>query len=318
VQSAKARGSLRDAMTAAPIEKNGQPVTSLATLRTQWMDVDPATAKQWLDNNLRNRPLKDDVIQAYARDMLNGTWVATHQGVAFNDRDELIDGQHRLRAIVLSGCTVKMMVTFGLPSEIKGKEMTTMDAVDRGACRSVADQLLLQHGFRNAGITAAVCRSLAALCSGEKTRRLSVGQTLEIYRVFEEPVRFVIDGRVKEHGLRQAGLLAGFAFAIAADQGARPLYAILLAGDGPAAKKGSALGHLRRFLLSDEAKLLNRGTDRGLAELVLQAIHLERKSQTIWKLEPAPEGANRYRTAQPDRVEKIAALFRLPKPAKAT
>jgi hypothetical protein len=188
-----------------------------------------------------------------------------------------------------------------------------MDAVDRGACRSVADQLLIQHGFRNAGIMAAVCRSLAALCSSERTRRLSVGQTLEIFRAFEEPVRFVIDGRVKEHGLRQAGLLAGFAFAIAADPGVRPLYTILLAGDGPAAKKGSGLRHLRAFLLSEEAKLLTRATDRGLAELVLQAIHLERLGRSISRLEPSPEGADHYREAQRDRVQKIAALFTLPK-----
>jgi hypothetical protein len=128
-------------------------------------------------------------VDAYARDMLNGVWVPTHQGLAFNDRDELIDGQHRLQAIVKSGCTVRMMVTFGLASVIDGKEMTTMDAVDRGRTRSVADQLKIQHGFKDGAITAAICTNLAAICSQERTRRLSVGQTLEIFRAFEGPIR---------------------------------------------------------------------------------------------------------------------------------
>jgi hypothetical protein len=209
------------------------------------------------------------------------------------------------------------MVTFGLPAAIDGKEMTVMDTVDRGATRSVADQLAIQHGFKNAGITAAICRSIAALCSSERTRRLSVGQTLRILRLFEAPILFVIEGRVKEHGLKQAGVLAGFAFAIAADPAVRPLYTILLAGDGPATKRGSALRHLRSFLLSEEAKLLNRGTDRGLSELVLQAIYLERHAKTIARLEPSPVGAEHYRAALHEQVAKVAGLFRLPDAAKA-
>jgi hypothetical protein len=317
VAAGKSRGLIQAAGEQVPVKKDGAPAAELGGVRSQWIDVTPAMASDWLHNNFRNRPVKQDVVQAYARDMLNGTWAPTHQGLAFNDRDELIDGQHRLLAIVLSGRTIRMMVTFGLPSAIDGKEMTTMDAVDRGASRSVADQLTIQHGFKNAGITAAVCRSIAALCFSDRTRRLSVGQTLEIFRLFEAPILFVIDGRVKEHGLRQAGVLAGFAFAIAADPAVRPLYTILLAGDGPAAKRGSPLRHLRVFLLSEEAKLLNRGTDRGLSELVLQAIYLERGGKTIAGLESAPEGAAHYRAALRDHVEKVAGLFRLPEPAKA-
>jgi hypothetical protein len=317
VQAAKSRGALQAPGEPVQVKKEGEPAAALGGVRSQWIDVTPAMASDWLHNNFRNRPVKQDVVQAYARDMLNGTWAPTHQGLAFNDRDELIDGQHRLLAIVLSGRTIRIMVTFGLPAAIDGKEMTIMDTVDRGATRSVADQLAIQHGFKNAGITAAICRSIAAFCSSDRTRRLSVGQTLAIFRIFEESVLCVIDGRVKEHGLRQAGVLAGFAIALAADPAVRPLYTILLAGDGPAAKKGSALRHLRTFLLSEEAKLLNRGTDRGLSELVLQAIYLERQAKSVARLDPAPEGADHYRAALHEQVAKVAGLFRLPELAKA-
>src|SRR5258708_2556984 len=137
VDAGKRSGMVHGPGEAAPVKKDGRPVAAESGLRSQWMEIDPFKAKIWLNNNFRNRPVKQDVIASYARDMKNGTWMPTHQGVAFNDRDELIDGQHRLHAIILSGRTVRMMVTFGLPSKIEGKEMTTMDCVDRGATRSV-------------------------------------------------------------------------------------------------------------------------------------------------------------------------------------
>lgn len=323
VQLGKERGLISGAGTAGRIDKTGDAAAQLGGVRSQWMNITPAKAKTWLENNFRNRPLSEDVVHAYARDMINEVWIETHQGLAFNDKDELIDGQHRLHAIVLSGVTVRMMVTFGLPSAIAGKEMTTMDAVDRGRTRSVADQLKIQHGFKDGSITASICKSLAAICSSDRTRRLSVGQTLEIFRAFEAPVQWVIAHRSKEVGLRQAGALAGFAFAIATEQDANgrnvdvgtgkiaAMFGALVSGED--LKPRSAITHLRTFLTSDEAKLLTRGTDRGLAELVLQAIFLEQQRKPVTKLELAPTGADHFRTLQKERVDKVAAMFALPK-----
>lgn len=319
VDAGKRAGLVRGPGEAVAIEKTGRPVAAEAGLRSQWMDITPTMAKHWLENNFSNRPVKQDVIAAYARDMINGTWVATHQGVAFNDRDELIDGQHRLMAIVKSGCTIRMMVTFGLPSVIAGKEMTTMDCVDRGAPRSVADQLAIQHGMKNASIIAQTARSIAALCSNERTRRLSVGHTLEIYRAFQEAIDHVIARRSAEHGLKQAGVLAGFAFAIMSKWNGKAfaggaaaicaMYERLVTGEE--LKDRTAIKHLRAFLTSEEAKLLSRGTDRGVSELVLQAIWLETKGKPIAKLELGTDGADFFRSEQTERFDQIASLFRL-------
>ena len=318
VQAGKQRGELRGATDPVVIEKKGAPATALGGIRTVWMTIDPADAKKWLENNFVNRPVWDDVVLAYARDMFNGLWVSTHQGIAFNDKDALIDGQHRLLAIVLSGVTIRMMVTFGLPSMIEGREMTTMDAVDRGRTRSVADQLTIQHGIKNGRITASICASLAGLCCTERTRRLSVGETLDIFRAFESPIEWVIMHRSRQHGFRCVGVLAAFAFALSTEEGffggATPIaqmYDRLLNGDG--LRDRSPIRHLRGFLVSDDAKLLSRGTDRGLAELVLQAVHLERANKSVAKLEMATDGAEHFRKLQPERVAKIASYFRLPK-----
>lgn len=320
VQLGKDRGLIRGPQDAVAVQKNGEAAAALGQVRSQWMDVDPATAHRWLENNFRNRPLSQDVVLAYARDMQRGVWVPTHQGVAFNDRDELIDGQHRLHAIILSGCTIRMMVTFGLPSKIEGFEMTTMDAVDRGRTRSVADQLKIQHGMKDGSIIAAIAASLATLCSAQRTRRLSVGQTLEIYRAFEEPVDFVIAHRVRTIGLRAVGVLAAFVFALGPERDIMEnppaiarMFQRLMSGEG--LRDRSPLAALRAFLVSEDAKLLSRQTDRGLAELVLHAVNLELAGASVDTLEMSTAGVETFRAAQAERVNKIAELFRLPERA---
>ena len=310
VAKGKAAGTIREAGTAAAIQKNGTPVATSGEMRTQWMDIDPGTAAHWLQNNFRNRPLYEDVITAYARDMANGDWPATHQGIAFNDRDELIDGQHRLHAVIRCGKTIRMMVTFGLASVLAGKQATTMDAVDRGRPRSVADQLKIQHGMKNGSAIAMICASLAGLCQNERTRRLSVGQTLDIYRAFRPAVDWVIEFRSNAAGLKAKGVLAACAFAVAADVALKARCHQIFTGDFDSPQ--TPLRLLRDFLVSDDAKLLNRGTDRGLAELTLLALQLDVAGEVVERLQLTQAGLHAFQALQPARVAKVAGLFALP------
>lgn len=327
IEAAKQSGLVRDQHTTVPISRNGaeavtappasiapaapaKPSDAPAGVHCQWIDVDPGLAAHWLQNNFRNRPVAEDVVAAYARDMVNGEWVSTHQGIAFNDRDELIDGQHRLLAIIRSGITVSMLVTFGLKSDIKGKEVTTMDAVDRGRTRSVADQLKIQHGLKNGSKIAGICQTIAALCFRARTRRLSVGQTLTIYRMFQDEVDWTIRFASRSPGLRAKGVAAACTFAIAADPKLKDICHRIYTGEG--IEPATPIHQLRAFLVSDEAKLLNRGTDRALSELVLHAIHLHIAGETVERLELAETGRLAFSALQPDRVKQVAAIFQLP------
>jgi hypothetical protein len=324
VELGKSRGLIKGADDKATINKNGINLAQLANVWMQKVDVTPEMAAYWLRNNFRNRPISDDVVTAYARDMLAGQWVFTHQGIAFNDQDQLIDGQHRLKAIIKANITVPMMVTFGLPSKIDGKEMTTMDCVDRGRTRSVADQLKIQHGISNASIIAAVCGSIANLCFGERTRRLSVGHTLIIYKEFSHAIDWVISHRSKHKGLKAAGVLAGFAFAMASEgrfwegkMTACKMFESVMTGLH--LKDGTAMALLHKFLTSEESALFTPSLNRGLAELVLHAIYLDLQGALVEKLDPPEDGQEypgviHFRELQKGPAEKIAALFALPKP----
>lgn len=100
-------------------------------------DIDPETAKGLLGGNTRNRNLRARVVDSYAADMKAGAWQENGESIKIATDGTLIDGQHRLHAVVDSGTTQRMLVVRGLPME-------TQDVVDTGAKRSFADVLKLR------------------------------------------------------------------------------------------------------------------------------------------------------------------------------
>ena len=82
-------------------------------MQSQIMEVTPSLAAEWLKSNNFNRNISHPTVARYASDMCNGKWKLTHQGIAFDGQGVLVDGQHRLSAVIKSGVTVPMMVTWG-------------------------------------------------------------------------------------------------------------------------------------------------------------------------------------------------------------
>lgn len=92
-------------------------------MKTKLQKITPAMAEKWLATpNTKNRKLRQRTVEAFAADMRRGKWHITHQGIAFDEAGNLLDGQHRLAAIVKSGCTIEMLVTTGLPQSSGGGE----------------------------------------------------------------------------------------------------------------------------------------------------------------------------------------------------
>jgi hydrogenase maturation factor len=292
-------------------------------LVTGWFNITPERAIAWLDYNVCNRKLNTNKVQSFARQHAGGDFIATHQGIAFNTADELADGQHTLKMIVLTGQPLTRMVTFGLPKKPAGKNYTTMDVIDAGG-RSVSDQLTISHGLKDASAIKQICAALSSLCYGARTRNLSVGQTLAVYESFKPSVDFVIAQRVKQTGLRQAGVLAGFAFAHAAfGAPVEKWFAEMNTGTGliseaeylkhrKAEKAARPIEHLRYFLISDESALFSKSMSRAIAEVTVQVIYAEAQKAKTLGLEQAPVGTKWFAAKQKDCVAQIANLFKLP------
>lgn len=137
-----------------------------SALNAEVTTISPSVARQWLDTNTHNRPLKARFVERLARDMKNGNWRITGEAIKFSESGQLLDGQHRLAAIVAADVPITSMVIYGLPAE-------TQDYMDAGIPRKAADVLGL-HGIANSFNTAAAFRFLIAekhgrIVSGGKT-----------------------------------------------------------------------------------------------------------------------------------------------------
>ena len=102
-------------------------------MRSEILKITPEMAKAFLERNMKNnRRVNHDTVKRYARIMKGGGWNLTHQGIAFDENGELIDGQHRLQAIIIANVPVTMMVTYGVP-HTDGEAFT----IDAGRKRTV-------------------------------------------------------------------------------------------------------------------------------------------------------------------------------------
>ena len=126
-------------------------IPSKETITSQIVTITPAQASSWLDaNKFHNRNLSDRNVDRIARDIKAGKWVFDGNPIRFDKENNILDGQHRLWAIVKSGKTVKSAVIRGLENEAKM-------VIDSGKSRSNTDFLHFQ-GYQNASVLAAVAR----------------------------------------------------------------------------------------------------------------------------------------------------------------
>lgn len=82
------------------------------------MAITPAIARDWLTYRSfdGNRKTDDEWAMSLAVIMDAGGWFEdSHQGLAFDEQGKILDGQHRLRAIELSGKSIKFWVFPDVP-----------------------------------------------------------------------------------------------------------------------------------------------------------------------------------------------------------
>ena len=108
------------------------------------MTVTPRDASEWLKCNKNNRPVRRRHIEFLAREILSGNWQVNGQAIIIADNDEILDGQHRLFAIIEAGKSIRTMVVYGISKE-------AFKTIDTGALRTGADALSLH--FHDVGPT---------------------------------------------------------------------------------------------------------------------------------------------------------------------
>lgn len=108
----------------------------------QRMVVTPEIAGDWLASVSHNRPVSPLWVGALADRILRGEWEFNGDAIRFDAAGHLIDGQHRLLAVIQAGMPIVTLVVFGL-------EAPAMDTIDIGKRRSIGDIMFL-HGETDA------------------------------------------------------------------------------------------------------------------------------------------------------------------------
>lgn len=88
------------------------PVAGPLPVASGWNDIGPAKALELLKRNLpgANRKVDPATIYYYAKQMAQGDWKPTGQAILFDSNGRLVDGQHRLYALLTSASTIKTFV----------------------------------------------------------------------------------------------------------------------------------------------------------------------------------------------------------------
>lgn len=104
---------------------------------TDRVTISPEIASLMLQHNEMNRPMSLRKVSRISSKMKEKDWVFTHQGIAFSRAGTLLDGQHRLAALIDADQSHDFLVTYGLDQRV-------FNHIDTGGTRSAKDLLAIQ------------------------------------------------------------------------------------------------------------------------------------------------------------------------------
>lgn len=151
------------ATTDARISATRTPLSAIKKqVKAEWVEITPAMATALLDANSHNRRLREAVADGYARDMAADRWDVNGETIKICADGRLIDGQHRLEAIEITGISAVCLLVTGLPIEA---QKTT----DIGARRSYADTLRWAD-VKNGDAVSAIVRRITLWNAGYRAK----------------------------------------------------------------------------------------------------------------------------------------------------
>ncbi|MCI1868522.1 hypothetical protein [Bifidobacterium crudilactis] len=122
-------------------------------LNVQAVQLTPKMANELLARNTHNRNVSQARVDVWTEAMKRGEWRMNGEAIKISGDGTILDGQHRLYAVVKSGVTIPILIITGLPRQ-------SQETMDTGKSRKLADVLTLR-GEKNTALLAAVVTGLA-------------------------------------------------------------------------------------------------------------------------------------------------------------
>ena len=114
------------------------------------VEVTPDLAAEWLEMNTMNRNISQTTVKRYALAMLAGEWQQNGQTITIAEDGTVLDGQHRLWAVIEAGVTVTFLVVFNVSKD-------AIATIDSGVTRTFRHVLQIK-GSKHASTAATLTK----------------------------------------------------------------------------------------------------------------------------------------------------------------
>ena len=166
----------------------------------QAITVTPAQAQKWLDGcNHNNRNIRKTFVDYLVRQIKEQRWVLIGNPIAFDINGRLIDGQHRLKACILSEKSIEVFVIYGLGVDAYAE-------TDTGNKRTLADTTDFS------GKECGIIRAYLELAVEGKSIRKSAKETVKAYEDHTEEFDMVFAEHVRDKGIGQVAVWGALVF----------------------------------------------------------------------------------------------------------
>jgi hypothetical protein len=168
--------------------------------------VTPQLAETLLASNFANRKINNKRVTSYSKTIKDGEWKLTGQPIIISEDGKVIDGQHRLSAVVIAEKAIDVLIVKLRATDGKG-ELTALNVpVDIGFQRSMAN--ITGMSPRAVSITRAMVYYFE---EGGQTLATRPEILIDRFNMFEEVItRYV---KVKQTPRTRVGALVGFIMA---------------------------------------------------------------------------------------------------------
>lgn len=246
------------------MQTNIQPFNQSMTAEV--LTITPSHAQQMLRLNKQNRPVSKSTVKNYSDKMKRGEWLLTGEPLIFSNTGLLLNGQHRLTAVILSGISIEALVVYGADPAV-------FIALDQGKTRCTGDVFAIE-GEKDYNKLAAACRTAFTIqqaeASDNKVRSVfslvpSTAQ-LQDYLDRNREIRHWVSRSSKLTGMVESGLISGllYLFSLSNKEAAEVFADRLIDGAGLPVK--------HPILVLREKLLVNRASTRRLPRLDTAAI----------------------------------------------
>ncbi len=250
--------------------------------------VTPQLAEQWLRNQAPNRSVSEVRVKDFAQQMRDGRWMLSPQPICTDIEGRVIDGQHRLLAVIASGVSVTMLVVYNVPAE-------SQHVIDRVRPRRNVDDLKMA-GIEDGVRLVAWTNTIHAILHS-----LPFPESLPFARLMDYREQYAADIAWAQRDLPRAAKHAR-APVCGALVFAHRAFPVEVEAFGKKYATGANLSDnepaflLRRFVL--ERLPLTKESAMKVAQKTLRAVMCDVRHEPIMRLEVNRESASFFATAQ--------------------